>query len=182
MTRHPHAAVDAAMERRTSPSDWLVALGASHVLLGGLVAAVTGPLELRHGSWLAAYLVLVCGVAQYAMGRAPSWFDRHPCGGNVWIQVAGWNSGNVAVVVGTLAAARYLVDVGGAVLLVVLVGALRSALQRPVRTPAVGDRSLGPLPTARLPACRARVAYVASLVVLVDRVRATTTTSTVKTR
>ncbi|MCE5292393.1 MAG: hypothetical protein LLG14_24605, partial [Nocardiaceae bacterium] len=50
-------------------ADALVVLGMSQVILGGLVAAVTRPLALTHGSWLAAYLVLVGGVAQYTMGR-----------------------------------------------------------------------------------------------------------------
>ena len=40
------------------------------VVAGGLVAAVTGPLRLEHGSWAAAYLVLVGGVAQGALGIA----------------------------------------------------------------------------------------------------------------
>ncbi len=46
----------------------MVVLGALFIVLGGLVAAVTGPLDLVQGSWLAAYLVLVCGVAQFAIG------------------------------------------------------------------------------------------------------------------
>jgi len=36
--------------------------GAGCVIVGGLVAAVTGPSGLEQGSWLAAYSVLVCGV------------------------------------------------------------------------------------------------------------------------
>lgn len=133
MTRHPNTANDAALVPGTagSASGWFVALGAGHVLLGGLVAAVTEPLGLRHGSWLAAYLVLVCGVAQYVMGRAPWWFDHHLAGSAGWMRVGGWNGGNVAVIVGTIAAAPYLADAGGAVLLAVLVATLRDALQPP---------------------------------------------------
>lgn len=37
-------------------------LGVCFVVVGGRVAAATGPLELAQGSWLAAYLVLVCDV------------------------------------------------------------------------------------------------------------------------
>ena len=48
----------------------LTATGIGSVVLGGLVAAVTEPLDLTHGSWVAAYLVLVGGVGQGAMGRA----------------------------------------------------------------------------------------------------------------
>jgi hypothetical protein len=50
---------------RDLPAEILIFVGASCVVLGGLVAAFTGPLQLTDGSWLAAYLVLVCGEAQY---------------------------------------------------------------------------------------------------------------------
>jgi len=42
-------------------------LGAALVVVGGLVAAVTSPLALAKGSWLAAFLVLVCGVVLLAV-------------------------------------------------------------------------------------------------------------------
>lgn len=41
------------------PATILTATGVGCVVLGGVIAAVTGPLDLAHGSWLAAYLVLV---------------------------------------------------------------------------------------------------------------------------
>ena len=47
------------------------------IVLGGLVAAVTGPLHFDRGSWLAAYLVLVCGVAQCAIGRQRLVLEPH---------------------------------------------------------------------------------------------------------
>ena len=47
-------------------------LGAGWVVSGGLVSAITGPLRLDHGSWVAAFSVLVAGVAQYAFGAAQS--------------------------------------------------------------------------------------------------------------
>ena len=56
----------------------LLVAGAASIVLGGLVAAVTGPLELEHGSWAAAYLVLVSGVAQWVMGEARSWRPGSP--------------------------------------------------------------------------------------------------------
>lgn len=40
------------------------------IISGGLVAAVTGPLGLEHGSWSAAYQVLVGGVVQAGLGAA----------------------------------------------------------------------------------------------------------------
>ena len=41
-----------------------VAVASALIVAGGLVAAVDGAAPFAHGSWLAAYLVLVGGVAQ----------------------------------------------------------------------------------------------------------------------
>lgn len=135
----------------------MTAVGAALVVIGGLVAAVTGPLQLSHGSWLAAYLVLVGGVSQYAIGRAPTWLDLQPAHHSGWAVLAGWNVGNLAVAVGTFATLPVVVDVGGVVLLAVLVLLLREALRR---------RASG---TVRPHGGRrwARWGYVAMLVVLV---------------
>ena len=111
------------------PRSWLVGLGAAQVVLGGLVAAVTGPLQLPRGSWLAAYLVLVGGVGQYAIGRAPSWLGLTPSRRAGWAELAGWNLANLAVVLGTLTRLPLVVDVGGVVLAVVLVLLLRDVLR-----------------------------------------------------
>src|SRR6478672_9652705 len=91
------------------------------VVAGGLVAAVTGPLRLEHGSWAAAYLVLVGGVAQGALGiahyfLAPQRFVR-------WRAVAelvAWNGASAAVIGGTLIGNPWVVDAGGALLVVSL--------------------------------------------------------------
>lgn len=94
------------------------AVGGAAVLAGGIVAAVTGPLALTRGSWLAAYLVLVVGVAQYSMGAA------RRCGQGVtgvplgWVQFGLWNLGGLAVMVGTLARTVMAVWIGSAALLV----------------------------------------------------------------
>lgn len=110
----------------SGPQIWLLVAGSGFILLGGLVAAITGPLDWRRGSWLAAYMVLVCGVAQYVMGRAPAWFGRPTTARLGWTQVIGWNVGNVVVMAGTLGGLPNLVDVGGVVLFVILVDMLRS--------------------------------------------------------
>lgn len=95
-----------------------------------MVAAVTGPLQLAHGSWLAAYLVLVGGVAQYVIGRAPTWFGPPTSPRSGWFELAGWNLGNLGVAAGTLTAVPILVDIGGVLLLIVLVLLLRDTLGR----------------------------------------------------
>lgn len=104
----------------------MTATGICSVVLGGLVAAVTEPLGLAHGSWLAAYLVLVGGVAQAAMGQAR--FRRSeamPRRG--WAQFGCWNLGNLLVIVATLAGAPLVVDLGSALLVIALVIAWRAA-------------------------------------------------------
>lgn len=45
-----------------------VAVAAFMVIAGGVVAAVNGAAHFANGSWLAAYLVLVGGVAQFVLG------------------------------------------------------------------------------------------------------------------
>ena len=99
----------------------MVVIGGSFVVLGGLVAAVTGPLGLEHGSWLAAYLVLVCGVAQFAIGTAQSGqgLGAKPMPwARGWVQLTCLNLGNVAVIVGTLVREPLLVDSAVVLLLV----------------------------------------------------------------
>lgn len=121
----------------------LLVLGALAVVLGGLVAAVTGPFGWTKGSWAAAFLVLVVGVAQYAMGwmRADVADDR-----SGWVQVVGWNLGGALVVLGTLVATPLLVDLGSLLLVVALALALRADLRpRPAPRPramVVGYRLL----------------------------------------
>lgn len=105
----------------------LVVVGACWVVLGGLVAAVTGPMNLEHGSWTAAYLVLVCGMAQCAFGEARAHLGlTRPAGLQRWMELLGWNLGNIAVFTGILASIPVLSDVGGVLLLVALVTQFRS--------------------------------------------------------
>lgn len=109
---------------RVAPGPALVGLGAVCVVLGGLVAAVTGPMGWAKGAWAAAYLVLVMGVAQYAMGRMRA---AGPGGDRAgWVQLAGWNLGSLLVIAGTLATTPLLVDLGSVLLVVALVLALRA--------------------------------------------------------
>lgn len=98
------------------------------MILGGLVAAVTGPLGLAKGSWLAAYLVLVCGVASCAIGAAQARSGpasmRSP---RTWMLLGCWGAGNVAVIAGSLTAVPVVVDCGAALLVIALVLALADA-------------------------------------------------------
>ncbi|HTM83819.1 MAG TPA: hypothetical protein VL179_02770 [Mycobacterium sp.] len=108
------------------PESLLFIVGSCCVVVGGLVAAVAGPLKLDHGSWLAAYLVLVCGAAQCAIGIAQPQLAALPVRARAyWIGLICWNVGNAAVIAGTLAAVPIVVDIGGVSLLIPLVGTIR---------------------------------------------------------
>lgn len=131
-------------------ADWLIAFGGMQVVLGGLVAAVSGPLALSRGSWLAAYLVLVGGVAQIAMGGVAS--KRRTGNRRVLAQLLGWNIGNGAVMTGTMTSTPYVVDAGGIVLMAVLAILFRDTLHATQLTRWV------------------RLAYLAMLAVLVASV------------
>ena len=109
------------------PESILFIVGSCCVVLGGLVAAVTGPLKLDHGSWLAAYLVLVCGAAQCAIGIAQPQLAALPVRArSYWIELICWNVGNAAVITGTLAGLPIVADLGGIPLFISLVGTIRA--------------------------------------------------------
>lgn len=138
MTANPSSRVDPAGIAAPGREDLLLlALGGLAIVAGGLVAAVTGPLSLDHGSWLAAYLVLVGGVASVAVGAAQTWLvTTRASGGASVAQVLAWVVGNIGVVVGSLTGSSAVVIVGGALLVVSLVIALTAALR--VRHRALG--------------------------------------------
>lgn len=99
-----------------------VLIGIGCVIVGGLVAAVTSPLSLENGSWAAAYLVLVAGVAQVGLAAGQAWLPARPptIRLTMW-ELAAWNGGNAAVLAATLAGTPLFVAVGGLSLLVALV-------------------------------------------------------------
>ena len=100
------------------------------VVAGGLVAAVTGPLQLEHGSWAAAYLVLVGGVAQGALGISQYFLaPRRFIGWKVVAELVAWNAASAFVIGGTLVASPWVVD-GGGVLLVVALALMFQTVRR----------------------------------------------------
>jgi hypothetical protein len=111
----------------SSPATVLTTIGVCSVVLGGLVAAVTGPLDLGHGSWLAAYLVLVGGVTQCAMGQARSRRPEIIQSRGSWAQIGCWNVGNALVIGGTLTGQPLAVDFGSALLVIALAIAFHAA-------------------------------------------------------
>lgn len=99
-----------------------LALGTAAIIAGGVVAAVTRPLDFEEGAWLAAYFVLVGGVALIGLGVGQALFAPAPPTRATAIgQLGAWVLSTAAVVAGTLASAPVLTVVGGVVLLAVLV-------------------------------------------------------------
>jgi hypothetical protein len=100
------------------------ALGAACVLIvaGGLVAAVNSAAPFAHGSWLAAYLVLVGGVAQalLGIGRAGGGDPGRTSTRRRRRELVLWNAGALLVALGVLVDVPGIVALGGAALLAAL--------------------------------------------------------------
>ncbi len=98
-----------------------VAIGCAAVVAGGIAAAVTGPTDWDHGSWVAAFLVLVAGVGQIGLGFGQQLVSAPPPPTRrVVTEVACFNCSAAMVIAGTLLTQPALVTAGG----LVLVGAL----------------------------------------------------------
>lgn len=109
-------------------------IGGACVVAGGLVAAATASVPTEHGAWVAAYLVLVGGVAQLSLGAGQAYLAAHPpAPGLVAFEVVAWNAGSAAVIAGTLLGVVPLVDAGGAALLLALAALLLSVRGAPAR-------------------------------------------------
>jgi hypothetical protein len=98
-----------------------VALGAMCVIAGGCVAAASSVAPSETASWAAAYLVLVAGVAQVFLGLGQVLVARPivslaVCGA----ELACWNVGNTAVLVGVVGRFEALLLIGSALLVVAL--------------------------------------------------------------
>lgn len=95
-----------------------IVCGGSLIVGGGVVAAVNSAAPFAHGSWLAAYLVLVGGTAQIllAAGRAALVScETEPAG--LRLQLILWNLGSLAVPAGVLADTAGWVTAGSVALL-----------------------------------------------------------------
>jgi hypothetical protein len=103
-----------------------VVVGFASITAGGVVAAVTRPTGFELGSWLAAFLVLVGGIAQIALGIGQAWMaERPPRSATVTAEVVTWNLGLVATIVGSLASAPVVTAAGAVAIVVALVLFLR---------------------------------------------------------
>jgi hypothetical protein len=96
-------------------------VGSAAIVAGGVTAAVTRPTEFELGSWVAAYLVLVAGIAQIALGVGQARLAREaPDRAEVVVELIAWNASVVATIVGTLVGAPVVTTLGGIVLVFAL--------------------------------------------------------------
>jgi hypothetical protein len=122
------AAAFALLATRAHEAAAFLLTGGLCVVAGGFVAALAGPLDLALGSWAAAYLVLVAGVVQIALGGVQvAVTPRRPGRRTLIAEYLSFNAGNALVIAGTLLAAPAVVDAGGAVLVVALALFLNAA-------------------------------------------------------
>lgn len=99
----------------------LIALGSACVIGGGLASAATAMHATEHSAWAVAYLVLIAGVAQIGLGAAQLLLGRPGTSASAGLsELACWNVGNGAVLAGVLVNKNFLVDIGGALLVVAL--------------------------------------------------------------
>ena len=97
------------------------AVGVACIVAGGVVAAATAHAPTEHALWAVAYLVLVGGVGQLALGTGQAWLAGAPPSTAVLaVEFAAWNVGNAAVITGTIAGLVWLTDLGGVLLVLAL--------------------------------------------------------------
>jgi hypothetical protein len=93
------------------------------IVAGGLVAAINSATPFAHGSWVAAYLVLVGGVAQMFLGVWCLGLPEPKLAARLrGAELGLWNVGNAIVVGGVLTESASVVVVGSAMLLGALAG------------------------------------------------------------
>lgn len=98
-----------------------VICGGILIVAGGVVAAVNSAAPFTHGSWLAAYLVLVGGTAQILLaGGYAALVAPHRACGQSRSRLLLWNFGSLAVPGGVLADTAAGVTAGSVALLCAL--------------------------------------------------------------
>lgn len=109
-------------------------LGTAAVIGGGLFSAATARSASYHSAWSVAYVVLVVGIAQVALGFGQWWLTSRPLGLMVVVsELVIFNLGNTGVVVGTVTAFPLWVDLGSVLLVIALAGFGWSVLKPRIR-------------------------------------------------
>jgi hypothetical protein len=108
-----------ARVRRAAP---FVAIGTASIDAAGLIAGATARHPTEHEAWAVAFLVLVCGIAQIALGLGQSLLATTvPARRTIVAELVAFNAGCALVLVGTIAGLLLLTDAGGALLALALV-------------------------------------------------------------
>lgn len=117
----PPPTLDRLWDRRAAFTPFAVA-GAASVVAGGLVAAaIAAPAPTRHGVWAVAYLVLVLGVSQIALGAGHALLPETPPEARRAVVIAAvFNVANVGVLAGVITGQRIVLGAGCALLVVAL--------------------------------------------------------------
>ena len=88
-------------------------LGSAAIIVAGLIAAAIARNPARPMVWMVAYLVLVVGVVQYALGVGQAALSKTaPGSATVWGQWLLLNMGHAGVIAGTLAGSFRLLVAG----------------------------------------------------------------------
>lgn len=132
--RHPDrrgpATLDRLWDRRAAFTPFAAA-GVASVIAGGLLAAaIAAPAPTRHGVWAVAYLVLVLGVCQIALGVGHALLPETPPQPRRAVVIAAvFNVASIAVLAGVITGESMVLGAGSALLMVAL-GLLLYAVRR----------------------------------------------------
>ncbi len=98
-----------------------VAIGSIAIISAGLAAALTASMPSYLASWAVAFLVLVAGAAQIALGLGQALLTSEvPSGRLVTAELMLFNLGNAAVLLGSLLNISLLTLIGSASMLIAL--------------------------------------------------------------
>ena len=123
----PNEQMATDIARPTASFEWkaellFFAVGSTCIVAGGLISAIAASSPSENSSWAVAYLVLVGGVAQLAVGFGQSRLATQRISSALLAaEFAAWNLGNAAVIAGQLLGYSLVLDAGGVLLAAALV-------------------------------------------------------------
>ena len=105
-----------------SPTLPFVALGWAAIVASGLIAAAVARHPAEYLVWMVAYLVLIAGAAQVALGKGLAKLpDQTPSAGMIWGSWILLNMGHAGIISGTLAGTFPLVAAATVLYLIAVV-------------------------------------------------------------
>ena len=120
------------------PLAWCLGCSTAWIAAGGVAAAVNSTAAFQHGSWLVAYLVLVGGISQLALGAGLLFLRALPSPARgAYARLGLWNLGTVLVPAGVLLDLPGVISAGSLSLLAALVLFCSGALHAQARARAL---------------------------------------------